>query len=495
MSKFLLAPAFVLLLWACQCPKPQTPSVEEIEQNIQTGNYEIAHAQINNYLIQNKVSDTERLHWQWKQEWMRRVAIDFHVSDSNALQYIRRYYPDLDSRQVAEWEKSRALEGMMLNGEKRYFDRAARNLFRIDSAAYNVFAARHGFGYDSKDSLLWRELPQIINQVKKTRKSSVAPQSYKITYTLTVPAGSVPAGEILRVWMPLPRTDCDRQSRFALLHTSQPNYIVSPDAFVHKSIYMEHEVREDEATVFQYQFQYTARAQWFAFDPEDIRPYDTESELYKTYTAERLPHIILSERIKTLAQEITRGETNPYRKLCKLFTYINDNFPWAGAREYSTIDCIPHYVLDNRHGDCGQLSLLLISLCRAVGIPAQWESGWMLHPGCVNLHDWAKVYFEGIGWVPVDQSFGLQYGPNGDYPETRPETFLFFTRGMDPYRLVANNDISGAFYPAKIFPRSETVDFQRGEVEWRGGNLYFDQWDYDMEVTYLNGQKTLHRDF
>jgi hypothetical protein len=32
--------------------------------------------------------------------------------------------------------------------------------------------------------------------------------------------------------------------------------------------------------------------------------------------------------------------------------------------------------------------------------------------------------------------------------------------------------------------RSEPVDFQRGEVEWRGGNLYFDKWDYHMEVSY-----------
>jgi len=33
--------------------------------------------------------------------------------------------------------------------------------------------------------------------------------------------------------------------------------------------------------------------------------------------------------------------------------------------------------------------------------------------------------------------------------------------------------------------RSETVDFQRGELEWKGGNLYFDKWDYKMEVGYF----------
>ena len=40
-------------------------------------------------------------------------------------------------------------------------------------------------------------------------------------------------------------------------------------------------------------------------------------------------------------------------------------------------------------------------------------------------------------------------------------------------------------YPAKRFPRSETVDFQRGEVEWKGGNLYFDKWSWNIKVDYL----------
>jgi len=57
----------------------------------------------------------------------------------------------------------------------------------------------------------------------------------------------------------------------------------------------------------------------------------------------------------------------------------------------------------------------------------------------------------------------------------------FYLNGMDSYRLIFNDDFSSAMYPAKSFPRSETVDSQRGEVEWRGGNLYFDKWDWTLE--------------
>lgn len=47
---------------------------------------------------------------------------------------------------------------------------------------------------------------------------------------------------------------------------------------------------------------------------------------------------------------------------------------------------------------------------------------------------------------------------------------------------MVNNDFGQPLIPPKRYPRSETVDFQRGEVEWDGGNLYFDQWDYDLWV-------------
>ena len=71
--------------------------------------------------------------------------------------------------------------------------------------------------------------------------------------------------------------------------------------------------------------------------------------------------------------------------------------------------------------------------------------------------------------MPVDQSFGGES----------------YFGGMDSYRMTVNCDYGRALVPEKKYPRSETVDFQRGEVEWEGGNLYFPYWDYDLDVEYL----------
>jgi transglutaminase-like putative cysteine protease len=126
-------------------------------------------------------------------------------------------------------------------------------------------------------------------------------------------------------------------------------------------------------------------------------------------------------------------------------------------------------------GDCGMQTLLFMAMARYQCIPVKWQSGWMMHPGKVNLHDWAEVYYEGVGWVPLDMSFNLQQSDNLNEKE-------FYINGIDAYRLIVNDAISSQFVPEKKYPRSEPYDFQRGEVEWSGGNLYFNKWDYHMEA-------------
>ena len=129
-------------------------------------------------------------------------------------------------------------------------------------------------------------------------------------------------------------------------------------------------------------------------------------------------------------------------------------------------------------GDCGQQTFLFISMLRYKGIPARWQSGWMMPPDNENLHDWCEVYYEGTGWIPVDVSYDLQKSENALLKD-------FYLSGIDSYRLIVNDGVAGPLHPLKKFLRSEPNDFQRGEVEWKGGNLYFDKWDYDMKIEYI----------
>ena len=424
-----------------------------------------------------KVSDKA---YSWEDDLRHRLLVDFCLTEAQVKDYIRKYIPDVTDEQMRKWEDDKSLEYMVLDGEKRYFRNAGPNLFRLDSLCRDIKLAKEGKVVSGSEKVNKENLPEIISSVKESGQSLGAPKRMRVTYTLTVDTNAVPAGEIVRCWLPYPRADIKRQQGVKLISTSEPEFLLSPETCAHSTLYMEKRATLDEPTVFSETFEYTSYGEWHNLKPEDVQPYDTTTALYKEYTVEREKHIIFSPRLRELASKLTEGENNPYLKAQRIFRWIDAHFPWASAREYSTIDNIPEYVLDNRHGDCGQVTLLFVTLCRICGIPAHFQSGFMMHPNAWNLHDWAEVYFEGVGWVPVDQSFGIP-----TFEENQDET-LFFLGGIDSWRMIVNSDYGMPLVPAKKYPRSETVDFQRGEVEWEGGNLYFPQWDYTMDIEYLN---------
>jgi len=472
----------VLAAFTLSCGnKQQENTAEKINKEIAAGNFLIADSLINKYIDENKLSESEIYDLRFQQDLMARKVLDFNKNKEDVVEYISKYYPDVDDAMLEKWESTNALEAMIINGEKKYFRAAARNLFRIDKDALARKIEIDGKGNDELQTLLEEHLPKIIAQAKTSQQHQGIQKRMKITYKLVVPADVVPANEKISCWLPYPRTDNRRQTDIELLSVDAGDfdYIISPDEYLHKSLYIEKTAKEGEPTTFGLSFTMTAISEWFGLKPENIKPYDKESELYKKYTAERKTHVIFTDLIKEFSKKIVGDETNPLLVSNKILQYIKDNYPWASALEYSTMENIPEYVLRNNHGDCGMVGLLYVTLCRYNGIPAKWQSGFMLHPCEINLHDWTETYFEGIGWVPTDPSFIRRSFDD-------EEENAFYSNGIDAYRWIVNDDFSQDFYPAKKYPRSETVDFQRGEVEWSGGNLYFNKWRWNIDVEYLD---------
>ena len=414
--------------------------------------------------------------YSWEADLHHRLLNDFSKTREQVKEYIRKYIPDVTDRQLDEWEKTGELECRVIDGEKKYFHNAAPNLFRINKECARLKAKRDTPGRDGEVTVREDNTRAVMKQAAKSKERIGDPKHFRIRYTITVKPDAVPEGETVRCWMPMPRTDVPRQKNVKLLSTSQPDFVRSPMDYAHSTVYMEKKAEAGKPTVFSEEFEFDAYGAWFDLDTAATTTYDTTSDLYKTYTSERDCHMVFTPQIRALAERLTQGAATPLAKARRIFKWVDDNFPWASAREYSTIENIPAYVLDNHHGDCGQVTLLFLTLCRSLGIPAHFQSGFMLHPGEENLHDWGEIYVPEYGWVPVDQSFGIPA-----YAKNEQETYFFFG-GIDSFRMIVNNDYGCPLYPAQQFPRSETVDFQRGEVEWAGGNIYFDQWRWKLEV-------------
>jgi hypothetical protein len=468
--------ALLIILFGCRTAPDYNQILEDLQENLDLG-YISTVIQITDSLKNLHIKNKEIIHIADSLEQIaERINLDFSISEAEEIKKIESRIGTFTPEDKSEWEKKGWLEFRMIDGEKRYFKRADSNLLLIKKF------------HEDKDSWL-RDIetdPEIISKLKHTEevlKSSdnqnnpVVPVKMRITYSITVHPDAVPDGEKLRCWLPLPREDQHRQKDFKLLSTSDPEYTISPDTSIHHSIFMEEASKKGLPTVFQISYDYISCAQYFKMSEIKILPYDKASDNYLKYTAEQLPHICFTDDIKRLADSITAGDDNPPSVVSKLYFWFKENIPWTGALEYSTIPNIPEYVLRNRRGDCGMQTFLFISMLRYKGIPARWESGWKMPPNNETLHDWSEVYYEGTGWVPVDVMYELQKSENSLLKN-------FYLSGIDSYRLIVNEGVAGPLHPLKTYLRSEPYDFQRGEVEWKGGNLYFDKWDYDMKIEY-----------
>ncbi len=465
----------IILFWGCS--KSTKDFEERINNEIVSGNFTVADSLISIYLDKSK-NDSIKQYFAFEQERMKRIRIDFNRDEQYIKEQLLQYFPDLSEEQLHKWESDKSLEFKIIDGQKRYFNWAHRNLFRVNEEARKKIQVDENQS-DALDEFCLDFIPKMLDELKNSGTDTTKDYQFEISYTLAVDSSAVSIGDTVRAWLPYPKYNASRQFEIEFLESNFPQYIIAPDSVVHKSIYFETVVDKSKEIDFQIKYKVTTKGQWLGQQIANIKEYDTKNPLYIEYTSERYPHIMFTEKIRNLADSIVGDKTQPYEVVKAIYTWINKNIPWASAREYSTIPCLPEYCLENMHGDCGIQTLLLISMARYKGIPAKWQSGWILEPGEVGLHDWAEIYYEGLGWVPIDQSFGLQNAEDED-------TKYFYTCGFDPYRLIVNDDISQSFYPQKKHFRSETVDFQRGEVETQSKNLYFNQWDYHMDVKYLN---------
>jgi transglutaminase-like putative cysteine protease len=456
-----------------QPPSPYEPIVRWVDG----GHFREAEAAIAKALAQPGLGKDQRDSLEFQRERMRRILIDFTLDAGEAKARLRKQIPDLTDAEFATWDAAGLLEKQVIDGRTLYFKRAPANLFRISAEARARRKEQKPFD-DGPNEVLNDHHRAVREAALASHTSSVLPRRENVTQVLTVKADAVPAGETVRAWIPYPRAIPGQQEDIRLVSSEPAGAKVAPESTLQRTAYLEKKAVAGKPTEFSITYELTLYARYVDIDPAKVTRAPITPEL-APFVAERAPHIVFTDAMREYSRRVVGDETHPYRIAQKLFAAV-DTIPWAGAREYSTISNIGDYTLHAGHGDCGEQTLLLMTLLRLNGIPARWQSGWIFSDGKYNnIHDWGQVYLAPYGWVPMDVTFGrLMAGADAKPGDDKLE--WFYLGGLDAYRIAFNDDYSRPFVPAKTFFRSETVDSQRGEVEWKGGNLYFDQWDYDF---------------
>ncbi|MGV8922548.1 MAG: transglutaminase-like domain-containing protein [Thermomonas sp.] len=454
----------------------ESPLVQAVIARIDHGDFAGAHNAIAAALPDASPLDARVLAFQ--NERMRRIALDFDQDATQVRERLRRQIPDLTEAEFTDWDAQGLLERMDIDGKRLYFNRAASNLFRLRAEA----RARRADPKPFVESPLESTNPHhhaVVEAARAAHADSVLPRRLRITQALTVHADAVPAGETVSAWIPYPREIPGQQGDIQLLSSEPAMHAIAPESTMQRTVHFEKTAVAGQPTKFSVTYDVTISARHVDVDADKVVAINSTPEL-APFLMQRPPHVVFTDDMKAFSKRAIGNETNPWRIAQKLFAAV-DQVPWAGAREYSTISNISDYALHAGHADCGQQTLLLMTLLRLNGIPARWQSGMMFADnGGVqsywNLHDWGQFYIAPYGWMPMDVTFGRLDAAD-------PAIAGFYLGGLDGYRVAFNDDYGRPLVPAKRFARSETVDLQRGEAEWSGGNLYFDQWDYDFVAT------------
>ncbi|WP_254063233.1 transglutaminase domain-containing protein [Rhodanobacter sp. L36] len=472
----------LLSLWLVSAPVFATDSTAAppaIVAQIDAGQFKAADAAIDTSLQRPNLSAEQRNALLFQRERMRRILIDFTLSADDVKGRVRKDIPDLSDAEFARWDAAGLFEHQVIDGRTLYFKRSPSNLFRISPEALARRAVQTPITGGPMETL--NDYQRAIRRTSLSQhRTSVMPRRIRMTQILSVKADAVPDGQMVRAWIPYPRAIPGQQENIVYVASDPTQHDIASASAMQRTVYLEKPAQHGRETRFSVTYEVTLLAQYHDIDANKVTAESIKPQL-APFVAERAPHIVFTDAVRAFSHKIVGDEKNPYRIAQKLFAAV-DRIPWAGAREYSTISDISDYALHAGHADCGQQTLLLMTLLRLNGIPTRWQSGMVFADDgkYSDIHDWAYLYFAPYGWVPMDVTTGRLQPAAGDDNSLE----WFYLGGLDNDRIAFNDDFGRDFEPSKTFFRSDDVDSQRGEAEWRGGNIYFDQLSYDFEWSF-----------
>ena len=172
--------------------------------------------------------------------------------------------------------------------------------------------------------------------------------------------------------------------------------------------------------------------------------------------------------ITDLAERLARGKNVIYEKSEEFYNFVADNMHYAG---YDPKDVGALTALKFLSGDCVEYSDLLIALNRAASIPARTIEGLT---GCTyqgydpgnNKHCWLEVHFPGIGWVPVDPTWGRFPKNRATYFGNMTPDHIVVTKGRNLIPLNPLPDMSYHYFAYRFWWNGEIKAELNSEERW-----------------------------
>ncbi|MEC0240689.1 transglutaminase-like domain-containing protein [Paenibacillus dokdonensis] len=169
----------------------------------------------------------------------------------------------------------------------------------------------------------------------------------------------------------------------------------------------------------------------------------------------------LPQRVKNLADEITKSAVNRYEQVEAVKSYLKEHESYTLETRVPPEgqDFVDDFLFETHAGYCNHFSTAMTVLLRSEGIPARYVKGFapgkqdLSQPGRYQVsegdaHSWVEVYFPESGWVPFDPTPGFTLSSELSQPTS--VLHQMSTAGSDVFLKISDLAVKGLF---------STIDF------------------------------------
>lgn len=116
--------------------------------------------------------------------------------------------------------------------------------------------------------------------------------------------------------------------------------------------------------------------------------------------------VSLSPEIWKQALDLTIAHSSVFEKAAVIMRWIHTEFSYEPG--ITDVDTHLEHAFALRKGVCQDFTHVMIGMCRAIGLPARYASGYIFTGGRESLvgaqasHAWCEVYLPDTGWIGFD---------------------------------------------------------------------------------------------
>ena len=281
-------------------------------------------------------------------------------------------------------------------------------------------------GYDIEE--LREDNNNVINEICSKEVPVIKainylrPVRYEANYTLSFSYAKDIVIDKFDLYVPIPK-EWDSQRDLVVDRISPLGGEVKEDNLGNSYWYFDKNAISNNKLTIKQRFQFTCYEVQTDLNLAKLSeiPYNTDSSLYKLYTRSSSTIQADNIEIKKFTKELVGGIQDPIDKCKKIYNYIIKNISYSNKKSKNALE-----TFKTKKGDCGSHVALFCAMARSVGVPARPIVGYWAEEKYGFYHVWAEFYVNGVGWIPVDPTVGV------DNPSVRE----YYFGNMDNKRFV-----------------------------------------------------------